>query len=325
MTAPALITGVRNARSRHRTLLQILPVYVAVVALLLIGEVIRTGFASAGNVGSLLLLATFTAIVAFGQGVVILVGGFDLSVAWTMTMGGVFLTSVAQGANSRGAWVVPVILAAGACVGLANGFGVAVLDIAPIVMTLAMGVILQGLVTSAIAGTPTGSAPPFLVALTNDSWGPLPWIVVFLVCFTVLATVFLRGTPAGRHLHVVGYNRGVARLSGVPVRRTLLLAYTLSGICAAAAGMLAAGYTTTSALTTGDSYLLPSIAAVVIGGASVLGGRGHYPATVGGAIFLTVLSTILAAVNLSDAVRTMLTGVVILLAVLALGQRERAS
>jgi ribose transport system permease protein len=325
MTTPALTAGVRTIRSRHRVLLQILPIYLAAIVLLAIGEGVRSGFASAGNIGSMLLLATFTAILAFGQGVVILVGGFDLSVAWGMTMGGVFLTAEAQGLNSRGAWVVPIVLVAGAAVGLANGLGVAVFDITPIVMTLATGVIVQGLVTTAISGTPTGSAPPFLVALTNDSWGWLPWIVVFLIGFTVLGTVLLRGTRIGRYLHVVGSNRTVARLSGIPVRRTLILAYVLSGVCSALAGMLAAGYTSTSALTTGDSYLLPSIAAVVIGGASVLGGKAHYPATVGGAIFLTILSTILAIANLSDAVRTMLTGVVILLAVLALGQRERAS
>lgn len=325
MTAPALSTGVRAVRSRHRVLLQILPIYLAAIVLLVIGEFVRSGFASAGNIGSMLLLATFTAILACGQGVVILVGGFDLSVDWGMTMGGVFLTAEAQGLNSRGAWAVPVVLAAGAALGLANGIGVALFDIAPIVMTLATGVVVQGLVTTAIAGTPTGSAPPFLVALTNDSWGWLPWIVVFLICFTVLATLFLRGTRIGRNLHVIGYNRNVARLSGIPVRRTLILAYVFSGVCSALAGMLAAGYTTTAELTTGDSYLLPSIAAVVIGGASVLGGKAHYPATVGGAIFLSILSTILAIANLSDAVRTILTGVVILLAVLALGQRERTS
>ena len=324
MTAADLVTTVRNVRAGHRTLLQILPIYVAVIILLIAGEGIRGGFVSLGNVGSLLLLATFTAVVSFGQGLVILVGGFDLSVAWTMTMAGVFLTSQAQGLNARGAWVVPLVLAAGAAIGLVNGLGVAIFDIAPIVMTLATNVVVQGLVMTSISGTPSGKAPPFLVALTNRSWGWLPWLVVFLACFTVLATLFLRATPVGRRLHVVGYNRTVAQLSGIPVRRTLILAYVLSGVCAAIAGMLAAGYTTTSALTTGDSYLLPSIAAVVIGGASILGGRGHYPATVGGAIFLTVLSAILAAVNLSDAVRTMITGVVILLAVLVIGQRERS-
>lgn len=323
MTTADLAAAAQNARARHRTLLQILPIYGAVIILLAVGESVHSSFVSPSNIGSLLLLSTFTAVVAFGQGLVILVGGFDLSVAWTMTMAGVFLTSQAQGSNARGAWVIPLVLVAGVGVGLVNGLGVAIFDVAPIVMTLATNFVLQGVVMTAISGTPSGKAPPFLVALTNNSWGWLPWLAVFLLCFTVAATVLLRGTGLGRRLHVVGYNRAVAQLSGVPVRRTVIVAYVLSGACSAAAGMLAAGYTTTSSLTTGDTYLLLSIAAVVIGGASVLGGRGHYPATVGGAIFLTVLGAILAAVKWPDAVRTIITGVVILLAVLLLGQRER--
>lgn len=323
MTTADLVATARNVRAQHRTLLQILPIYGAVIILFAVGESVHSSFVSPANIGSLLLLATFTAVAGFGQGVVILVGGFDLSVAWTMTMAGVFLTSQAQGSNTRGVWVVPLILLTGAGIGLVNGIGVAVFDVAPIVMTLATNFVLEGVVMTAIAGTPSGKAPPFLVALTNNSWGWLPWLAVFLLCFTVAGTLLLRGTAVGRRLHVVGYNRTVAQLSGIPVRQTLVFAYVLSGACAAAAGMLAAGYTATSSLTTGDSYLLPSIAAVVVGGASVLGGRGHYPATVGGAIFLTVLAAILAAVNWPDAVRTIITGVVILLAVLVLGQRER--
>lgn len=327
MTDVGMTTGLasvaRDVRARHRTLVQVLPVYVAVILLFAVGEGIHGGFVSLSNIGSLLLLATFTAVVAFGQGVVILVGGFDLSVAWTMTMAGVLLTAQAQGSNTRGAWLVPIILLVGAGIGFINGLGVAIFDIAPIIMTLAVNYFVEGVVMSAISGTPSGKAPEFLVALANNSWGWLPWLVVFLVVFTVLGTVLLRGSGVGRRLHLVGYNRTVATLSGVGVRRTLILAYVLSGVCAAAAGMLAAGYTTTSALTTGDQYLLPSIAAVVIGGASVFGGLGHYPGTVGGAIFLTVLTAVLAAVNLSDAIRTIITGVVILLAVLIFGQRER--
>lgn len=323
MTTADLVATARNVRARHRTLLQILPIYGAVIVLLAVGQGIHGSFVSPGNIGSLLLLSTFTAVVAFGQGVVILVGGFDLSVAWTMTMAGVFITSQAQGSNARGAWLVPLILLIGAGIGLVNGLGVAIFGVAPIVMTLATNFVLQGVVMTAIAGTPSGKAPGFLVALANNSWGWLPWLAVFLVCFSVAGTALLRGTGFGRRLHVVGYSRAVAQLSGISVRRTLIFAYVLSGACAAAAGMLAAGYTTTSSLTTGDAYLLPSIAAVVIGGASVLGGRGHYPATVGGAIFLTVLAAILAAVNWPDAVRTIITGVVILLAVLLLGQREQ--
>lgn len=309
--------------ARHRTSAQILPIYVAVLILLVVAQRIYSGFMSPGNLANLLVLATFVAVVAYGQGIVMLTGGLDLSVAWVMTMGGIVVTAQSQGLDARGAWAIPLVLLLGSLVGLINGIGVVAIGIAPIIMTLATNVVVQGVVMTAISGTPSGAAPPVLAQLTIGSLGGVPWLVIFLIGFTALGTFLLVGTRFGRQLHAIGNSETIARLSGVRVGQVLVLAYVISGFCAALAGMLIAGYTRTAFLGTGDSYLLPSIAAVIVGGASVFGGRGHYVATVGGAIFLTVLSAILISLNWPNAVRTIANGLVILLAVLVLRQRER--
>jgi ribose transport system permease protein len=321
----ALAALPRAVTARHRTTAQILPIYVAILLLLLVGEGLYRGFVRPENIAALLVLATFTAVVAFGQGIVVLTGGLDLSVAWTMTMSGVFLTAQSQGMDDRGAWVIPLVLAVGTAIGVVNGLGVVWLGIAPIIMTLATNVVVQGVVMTLISGTPSGAAPPMLVRLTTGTVGGVPWMVIFLVVFTAAGTFVLVGTRLGRHLYAAGGNPVVAALSGVRTNRVLVFAYAASGFCAALAGMLAAAYTRTAFLSTGDGYLLPSIAAVIVAGASVFGGKGHYVATVGGAIFLTLLAAVLTSLNWPNSVRIMANGLVILAAVVVLGQREAQS
>lgn len=301
--------------------MQVVPVYMLCLALLLVGQFIHGGFITIGNIGQILLLSTFIAVVAYGQGIVVLTGGFDLSVAWVMTMGGIMLTSMSQGSNANAIWAIPVVLAAGLGIGLLNGLGIVLFDIAPIVMTLAMNTIIQGVVMTSISGTPNGSSPPFLSYLTNANLVlGIPWLAVILVAFAILGILLLNFTTFGRYVYSVGNSPLAARLSGVHVNRTVVWVYGISGLCAALAGILAAAYTQTAFLGTGDSYQLPSLAAVVVGGASIFGGRGQYAATAGGAILLTILSAILASLNWPDAVRTIAYGVVILITVVAMRQ-----
>lgn len=317
-----LAVGRSGFLEQHRSIMQIVPVYLIAIGLLIIGQVIHPGFVSVPNIGQILLLSTFIAVVSYGQGIVVLTGGFDLSVAWVMTMGGIMLTSMSQGSNISAIWVIPVVLGTGLAIGMVNGLGIVLFDIAPIVMTLAVNTIIQGVVMTAIQGTPGGSSPPFLSYLTNANlvFG-IPWLAVILFIFAILGILLLNFTSFGRYVYAVGNSPLAARLSGVNVNRTLVWVYGISGLCAALAGILAAAYTQTAFLGTGDSYQLPSLAAVVVGGASIFGGRGQYAATAGGAILLTILSAILASLNWPDAVRTIAYGVVILITVVAMRQK----
>lgn len=313
---------IRKFLDRYRTVGSILPIYLLVLALLVLGDVLHAGFVSVGNVAQILQLATFTAVAAFGQGIVILTGGFDLSIPWVITMAGLVMTAVAQGSNTAGFVGIALAIGLGALAGFVNGLGVVIGGIHPIVMTLAVNDIIEGIVMTLIQGTPSGSSPPFLVTLTTGTLvAGIPNLVVFLILFVAIGVFVLNFTTFGRRVYAVGNSALAAKLSGVNSGSILVAVYVISGICAAVAGILLAGYTTTAYIDTGDNYLLPSLAAVVVGGASIFGGRGNYAATVGGAIFLTVLAAILSSINWPDAVRTIIQGLAILATVVLVRQR----
>lgn len=260
------------------------------------------------------VLSTVAAVVAYGQGIAILTGGIDLSIPWTMVLASVVVTASSLGSDSRAIWGIPLALAAGAAVGAVNGLGIVYLRLAPIVMTLAMNVALEGAVLLYTNGTPKGFAPPVLISIMAShvivSW--IPMAFVFLAAFTVIGVLLLQRTAYGRCVYAVGNSKQVAYLSGIGVRRTLVSVYVISGMCSAIGGMLLAGFNQQSALGTGDAYLLPSIAAVVIGGSSVLGGRGSYLGTLGGTFLLTTMGILLAAFTVADAIKTVIFGSMII-------------
>jgi ribose transport system permease protein len=192
----------------------------------------------------------------------------------------------------------------------------------PIVVTLAMNGILQGAALVYSNGTPDGFASPSLRWLmTGHLLGmtPVVWIVIG---FVIAGMLLLHRTVFGRRIYSVGNSSLVARLSGVNVGATLIAAYSLSGLCAAIVGILLVGFSGQASLGMGDEYLLPSIAVVVVGGTLITGGRGHYLGMVGGVLLLTALSTLLAGTTLPHAVRDIIFGFVLLLAVLALRERD---
>jgi ribose transport system permease protein len=208
-------------------------------------------------------------------------------------------------------------------VGIFNGLGIVLLGISPVVMTLATNAMLQGVVLVLTNGTPSGSAPPSLGELMNGRFlGSVPILIPPLLLFVVAGVLLLQRTSYGRQVYAVGNSPLVARLSGLRVGMILISVYVISALCSGLAGLMLTGYGRQSYLGMGDQYLLPSIAAVVVGGASALGGRGYYLGTVGGAILLATLGTILAGLTLPDAIKDIVFGLVVLLAVVA--NREKA-
>jgi ribose transport system permease protein len=147
-------------------------------------------------------------------------------------------------------------------------------------------------------------------------------VVFFIAAFVVFAVVLLGRTPFGRRVYGIGNGLRVAELSGIRTGRTLVLVYMLSGLCAALVGILLTGFSGQASLGMGDEYLLPSIAVVVVGGALITGGRGHYLGMLGGVLLLTGLQTLLAGTTLPYATRAILFGLVVLGAVIALRDRR---
>ena len=310
-------------RIRHAEALRYaLPAYVCFVIVLAV-----TGWMYGGigfhYLGALAVLSSFLIVLALGQGAVILTGGLDLSVPWTIGLAGILVAGFGQGSASSAIWAVPLVLLAGAATGFVNGTGIVIFGLPPIVVTLGMNGILEGIALLYSGGTPSGFAPPSIRwVMTGHLFGMTP-VIWLILLFILLASVLLKRTAFGRRVYAVGNSARVARLAGVDVGRTIILVYMLSGLCSALVGIMLSGFSGQASLGMGDDYLLPSIAVVVVGGTLITGGRGNYLGMVGGVLLLTALQTLLAGTTTPPAIREILYGAVVLAAVVAL--RDRVS
>jgi ribose transport system permease protein len=317
--APAPAFWIRN----REALRYALPAYVLFVVVVIVTELwLGRAVIHWSYWNSIIVLSSFLAILALGQGAVILTGGLDLSLPWTIGLSGILLAGTVQGSDQALIYALPAVIAVALAIGFVNGFGIVALGISPIVMTLATNGILQGAALLYSNGTPAGFSSPLLRwFMTGKILGATP-IVFFIIAFVIVAVTLLAQTPFGRRVYAVGNGARAARLSGVPVGRTLIGVYMLSSLCAGLVGILLTGFSGQASLGMGDDYLLPSIAVVVVGGAVITGGRGHYLGMLGGVLLLTALQTMLAGSNLPYATRAILYGLVVLGAVVALRERR---
>jgi ribose transport system permease protein len=305
--------------------------YSCIFVLLAFAGILSPGFVQPGNLSQQLVLAAFLGVVAAGQTIVILTGGIDLSVSWTLNFAAVLLTRITDtGFTFPSTGLVlygcAVALLFGVVVGFVNGLGIAYLRIPPLVMTLGMNVFLQGAVLVYTNGTPQGAAPPLVQFLAvGRLFGVLPVAVIVWAVISALVIVLLRRTVLGRQIYAVGNNPVAAYLSGVHPRRVLVAAYMISGLCAAFAGILLTGFSSQSYLGMGEAYVLAGVAAVVIGGTSILGGSGGYGGTIAGAIIVVLLQSTLAIAQVPEAGRNILYGLIILVMLFVYGRGKRVS
>lgn len=297
----------------------------AALVLFLIGGVIQPGFLRPANVFSILVVASFVGFVAAGQTLVILTAGIDLSVAWVINAGGVMLTSLAAGGDLNALWAVPATLCMGLGVGVVNGLGIVFLEVPPVVMTLGMNGIMQGLVLGLTNGfTSSGAkayAPRVVSQAVNGAVFGVPVDLLLWAAVAVGLWLILSRLAFGRWVYALGNNPIATYLAGGRTRYVTVVVYTLAGGFSAFTGTVLAGYAGQATLGAGDPYLFASIAAVVIGGTSILGGRGHYAGTIAGAIILTVLIDVLTLLSIPEAGRSILYGLAILAALLIYGRQ----
>lgn len=302
--------------------------FAAGIILFAIGEIVRPGFASLEGIRAILVVASFVGLVAAGQTFVILIGGIDLSVPWVLNAAAIVMVTSSLGQNDRAIPALALTLGLGALIGAVNGAGIALLGIPAVVMTLAMNGIMQGLTLGLSGGltcTSCGSyAPPVVQAAVHHGFLGMP-IVLWIWLLIIIAVSFvLAMTRFGRSTYTVGNNARASHLAGVHVSAVTIALYALSGFFSALAGIMLVGFGGQAALGMGEPYLFQSIAAVVIGGVYILGGRGHYLGSVAGAISLTVLVSVLLAFNMPDYGRSIVYGVVILALLLLYGREEDA-
>jgi ribose transport system permease protein len=308
-----------RAASSGRSRRAVAPLLLIVLSLLLIfiADRLAPGFATATNILQLLKLASFLGLAAIGQTVVMLTGGIDLSIAWVLTASAVVFTGLCDGQDAN---IVPAAAAAisvGLVVGFCNGFGVVKLRISPIVMTLATNNIMLGVTLIYTGGTPSGSSSPLVRALATGDIGLVPAMVIFWFLLAILTIVAINYTRGGRMLLGVGENPRVSYLTGIPNDRVIISAYVVCGLTTSVAGILFAAFSGASFLGMGDQFVLPTVAAVVLGGTSMFGGRGGYGGTIAAVIFTTFLTTVLVIGNIPQGVRNIVFGVAVLAAILA--------
>ena len=306
------MTTVTRSLSRNRA---ILFGYLLVVVLAIVGEIVSSGFLRINHIDELIITGGFIALVGVGQTFVILSGGVDLSIPWVLNASAVFLTLWANGDSAKMVWIVPVLLGGAAVIGAVNGIGVAFLRIPPIIMTLGMSSVVEGGLLLVTNGGSGQNAPGAAVYLATHRWGPVPVLAVLWLAVLVAATVILSATPFGRRLYATGLNRRVAAFAGVNTQLVTVAVYVISSMAAALAGIALAGYVGQSYLGMGDPYLFASVAAVAIGGTSILGGSGNFVGTTAGALALAVLAALLPILGLQPAALEIVYGCVILGAV----------
>ena len=286
---------------------------ILLLAVFMLGvEGVRPGTVTPLWASNVLLFAAPLAIMAAGQTMVMLTGGIDLSVASVAT-GSAYL--LATNASSGNLIAISLALLLGVIVGIVNGVGVALLGVQPLVMTLGTGLMTSGVMIvygqRMMASTP--HVPAIIQTLGAGKVFELVPIDLFLwIAISALILFGLHRTGFGRLLYAVGDNREACHLAGVRVWRVLFADYFLCAILAAITGLVLVGGTNAADLSLADGFLLPSVAAVVIGGTSIFGGRGGYAGTIVGALILTVLTSLMTLLDVSEPIRQILYGAIIL-------------
>jgi ribose transport system permease protein len=308
-------TAEQQSKGAWRRLLRdqpIIPLSALLVLLVVAYAIVRPGVVSAEWAGVILRAAIPLAILAGCQTITMLTGGIDLSVGAVASMAGFMVASLLSG---PGLWVgIAVALTAALLAGLLTGIGVGVFRVHPLIMSLGVSFVVLGLANAWQIATVMSSTgvPPEFRALGSERFEQLiPYSFLVFVPLAVFILIGLRRTGYGRMLYAIGDNPIAARLSGARSWQVIILLYIISALMAALAGFLLAGLTNVASVTLADSLVLPSVAAAVIGGTSIFGGRGGYAGTILGALILTVTGALLTALGYPEAVRQMLFGVII--------------
>jgi ribose transport system permease protein len=302
------------ARGRFADLMQRRPLLVLSsvwVLLILITTAVEPDYLTFQGMRNMVLIAAPLGIMAAGQTILMLTAGIDLSV-------GMIATAAAYVAafQANGFLAIVVGLGVGALIGTANGVGVGVFKVNPLIMTLAMSAIVVGVLTALAQTVFKGSAPPHAIIRSIGAGSifgnRLPWAAVVWAGIAVVLILMLRRSGFGRLLYAVGDNPVAVRLSGVRLYQVLIGAYALAGVLAAIGGIMLVGRTGAVDLSLAVNFVLPSVAAAVIGGTSIFGGIGTYSGTIMGALILSVLGSLLSFLQVGQAVQNIVYGGIVL-------------
>jgi ribose transport system permease protein len=336
-TLAASSEDAQKRRSRVALIRTAIGIVAFIVLIVIVNALTHGNFFTAGNLTNVLRQITYNAILGVGQTFVIITAGIDLSVGSLIQLTGVVMAQFANASGLSGPAVViattVVGIIVGCCAGLVNALPVVRLNLPPFITTLAMMLMARGLAFKLSHGQPVplntdafqnlgiGYALPGLLAPLGLPG--IPWAVLVMVAVVAIFAVLLVRTRFGRYVLAIGGNEEAARLAGINVGLVKTMVYVISGGCAALAGMLLMARFSSGSPQTGVGSELQSIAAVVVGGTSLMGGRGSVVASFFGALLIGVLNNVMNLLNIESYTQDIVLGAVILLAVMTEEIRKR--
>ncbi|MER8908533.1 ABC transporter permease [Mesorhizobium sp. M0854] len=302
--------------------------FAVAAALHILGTLLIPGYSQPFAIRALLVIASLLAVASIGQTLVVILGGIDLSIPFIIGFANVVAAQL-YGGGWNFALVCAVVVPLAILIGALNGLISRGLDIHPLIVTLGIGMIVQGAVLLWTGGFPSGSAPAAVSAFVSigGSVGPLPvpGLVPCVAVLTLLVALVLARTPYGRRLYALGSNPGAAPLALIDPVRMWTVTYAASAFFAAAAGVLLLGFTGSAYGDVGQPYLFQTIAAVVVGGAALVGGRGSCFGTIAGVLVLTEINTLLIGLGFRPSTVQAALGLVIVLLVSLYGRERHVS
>lgn len=322
--------GIRGMESNKKNWLNILfqpqyLIYIVLVSVLIIASIMSPGYLKITHIASMLRIASFLGLVCIGQNLVMLTGSIDMSVAAVITLGNILGAQVLMGKDANILTALLIVIVAGLAVGICISFGVSKLNIPAFIMTLGMSSIVEGFAMVYTGGAPKGSTSPALTRMTSSNMvGVFSGTAVLWLVIAAGFILFMRYTKFGRNVYAVGANPVAAKFSGINVRMTKAAIFIIAAVIYALVGFLLVGYTGTTYLEVGDTYHPNNVAAVIIGGTSVKGGKGGYFGTIAGVLLMVILTDFLTVLNVQESLRQVIQGVIlILLIVLYAKDKER--
>lgn len=313
------MTALAAPRKRRRLDTTVV-VYLALVVVIVIGAIlvatVGRNFFSPGNIRDILTGMSVLGLVAIGQTLVILNGSLDLSVPYVVSLTSLLAAETMAGQVGNIAAGVLLALAVAALIGLANGLIVTGLKVNGFIATLGVGLIVKGYLDTMYQGS-AGSVPPAFQWIGATGIGPVPVSTLIMLGLALAVWLFLRYSRTGSHMFAVGGDAGIARLSGVRTQPPVIVAHVICSMCAALAGLLLASRLGIGNPTVGTAggYDLLSIAAVVLGGTLLMGGRGSVWGTVGGVAIFAVIDNVMSVMQVNPFLKDVVRGVVIVAAV----------
>lgn len=297
--------------------------YGVVAILWIVASALLQGFGAFGHLRYIVELGAIIGFVAVGQTLAVIGGGIDLSVSAVITVAAILLPLLTFAGDTSGLGAIALTLLVAGAIGAVNGLGIGYLGLPPLIMTLAMATILQGLLVLIAGGSAISVDNATLNWLGSSHLLGISTSIILWAIVAAITLFWLHGTHSGALIFAIGTNPAVSRLSGVPIERVTLWLYVAAGLCSGVAGLLLLAMNGQGYVGIGDPYLLSSIAAVVLGGTSILGGQGSYLGTIAGSVLLVTMTALITVINASEGWRLVILGCLIL-GLLPLSGREQS-